>query len=642
MGGFWSFLHYFVYFSILTSIFRKKEDWLNLINLAVFVGFLSALYGFGQKTDIKFFIGSGNRARIFGTIGNAALFSGYELMIVFLSLTLLFVKNNSWAKLWFYGTIFIVGSISILMTAVRGSVLGLAVGLFIFVLLYFLTFPSRKIRNILLSLIVTGVLFIFFALLFSDSSFIKNSRYLVRITDFSAKSYTVQTRFWAWEAGIKGWKEKFRMVIFGWGPENFNIPFSRYFNPNFYTGPGSETLFDRAHNMFVEVLVTMGIIGLISYISIFYFILRSIWQKLRETARGEFAQYFIGLISLTAAYMIHNFFFFDSSANFLLFFTTLGFIGFISYKLPEIIPSNKRPSDLQVLTVFLLSIAVIVLIYRTNVIPAKANYATTRAIIAGWTKDYEEAVDKFKESIAYDTFGIYEYRHRFAQLVFDNYSKFSDYRYVFDVIKEVEKNAESHPIDYLPHLYLSRLNILLGKDDPDSKYNDVALVHAEEALKLAPTFVRAYYETGQAYLNKQQSDKAIEEFKKAVELNPDVGTSYWYWGIVEAERGNLDEARIILEKALLSKYPYGPSTPDLVKAADLYVKSDNFELLAVIYGRLALSEARNPQYHATLAYVYFRLGRLDDAVKEAKVAVNLDSSYEAEAKAFVQSIGKEW
>src|SRR3989344_9040885 len=31
MGGFWSFLHYFAYFIILTSVFRKQEDWLRLM-----------------------------------------------------------------------------------------------------------------------------------------------------------------------------------------------------------------------------------------------------------------------------------------------------------------------------------------------------------------------------------------------------------------------------------------------------------------------------------------------------------------------------------------------------------------------------------------------------------------------------------
>src|SRR3989338_3238685 len=95
MGGLWTFWHYFIFFIILTSVFTKKEHWQRLFNLTIFVGVLSALYGFGQKTDIDFFVGSGGRERIFGTIGNPALFAGYQLFVVFLSLTMYFsVKND--------------------------------------------------------------------------------------------------------------------------------------------------------------------------------------------------------------------------------------------------------------------------------------------------------------------------------------------------------------------------------------------------------------------------------------------------------------------------------------------------------------------------------------------------------------------
>src|SRR3989344_3293317 len=89
MGGLWTFWHYFAYFVILISVFRTKAEWAKLLKLMIVVGILSALYGFGQKTDSEFFIGSGNRARIFGTIGNAALFAGYQLGIAFLSLMFL-------------------------------------------------------------------------------------------------------------------------------------------------------------------------------------------------------------------------------------------------------------------------------------------------------------------------------------------------------------------------------------------------------------------------------------------------------------------------------------------------------------------------------------------------------------------------
>ncbi len=640
MGGFWSFLHFFVYYIILTSVIRTRKEWLRLLDIAIFVGILSAIYGFGQKTDIKFFIGSGNRARIFGTLGNAALFGGYELMITFLSLTLFLRTDISRNKRLYYFAGLAVAGASTLMTAVRGSILGLALGLVVFAFLSAWKYRSAQAKKMLIVLVAAMAILVAGVLLFRGSDFIKKSGYLTRITDFSFKSYTVQTRFWAWEAGLKGWRETPNNIILGWGPENFNIPFSRNFNPNFFTGMGAETFFDRAHSMFVESLVTMGIIGLAAYVLIFFASLKTLWHKLRQTANAD-APYFIGMISLLVAYIVHNAFFFDTSANFLLFFTVLGFISFLSYGSPEISSSGKGISKKQELSFAVLLILTAVLIYKTNIIPAKANYATTRAIVSGWQGDYRGGVDKFKESLSYNTFGSYEYRHRYAEFVFENYSKLTA-QDILDVIKEVEKNASRSQLDYLPHLYLARLYILLGKDDPNSEYNDLALAQANKALELSPKFVRAYYETGQAYANKKEYDKAIEEFKKAIALNPDVGASYWYLGNIEGQKGNTDTAISLMEKSLSVPNRYSITEPELLKLASFYIKKNNYPKLAETYERLVRFKTRKAEYSATLAAIYARLGRIEDAIAQAKEAAKLNPAFESEARSFVNSIGGTW
>ena len=81
-------------------------------------------------------------------------------------------------------------------------------------------------------------------------------------------------------------------------------------------------------------------------------------------------------------------------------------------------------------------------------------------------------------------------------------------------ISEVQKNADESKQDYLPYLYLSRLNIFLGKNDPKSPYNDMALQNSMKALEISPTFVRTYYEIAQAYLNKNDYNNAVKYFRK--------------------------------------------------------------------------------------------------------------------------------
>lgn len=666
MGGLFTFWHYFIFFVILTSVFRTEEDWLKLFNLTLFVGVLSAFYGFGQRTDIEFFVGSGGRPRIFGTIGNPALFAGYQILNLFLALTLFFRAGNSINWKIFYAFAVVITTIAVLMTAVRGSIMGIGVAFLAFALLYSAAFKSHKAKKYFLYLVALLILFVMGALLFRNTEFVKKSGYLTRLSDFSLTTYTVQTRFWAWEAGFKGWKETPKTILLGWGPENFNIPFSKHFNPKFYRGPGAETLFDRAHNMFVEILVTMGLFGFLTYIWIFGASLKVLWKKIHNK---ETVLYGVGFIPLLMAYAIHNAFIFDTSANFIVFFTILGFISHLA--IPKT-ADEKKPvhpalmhkggvhpalthkggvkhrkinNALWSFSAVALCVLVIVGIYFINIRPSRANYTTTRAIVRSWEGDFAGAVKKYQEALSYDVPGKYEIRHRFAQYILEKTNNAKIEPETTEVIKlaieEVQKNIDENTVDYLPYLYVSRLYIILGKNDPASEANDKALEFSMKALELSPTFVRTYYEIGQAYLNKKDLDKASEYFKKAAQLNPEVGLSHWYYGIIEIERGNVELGLSVVE-GIIRSGKYTPSESDLGRLVSFYLKVNDYEKLAWVYEILVQNNPANPQHHASLSVALARIGRIDDAVKHAKEAARLNKEFEAEARSFVQSLGREW
>ena len=649
MGGLWTFWHYFLFFIILISVFTKKEHWQKLFNLTIFAGILSAFYGFGQKMNIDFILGSGGRERIFGTIGNPALFAGYELFTVFLSL-IMYLRAGLAKSRKFYLLAFIISSIAVLMTVVRGSLLGYAIGLTVFVFLWTMYKKSRLGKKVFTVLVGLAVAFALFSWLFHDSSLVQNSSYLKRVTDLSLTSTTVQTRFWAWEAGIMGWKESPKTILLGWGPENFNIPFSKNFNPKFFRGPGAETLFDRAHNMFVEILVTMGVIGFLAYLNVFVALFSSLRKLLKSPGM---LVYGAGFTAAIIAYIIHNSFIFDTSANFIVFFVVAGYISFLGIpennqgstflKIQDRTLRSANPILVNLIAAFLV-IFIPFLIYKTNVLPAKANYATTRAIVRGWAGDFNGSFEKTKVSLSYDVPGKYEYRHRFAQyLVGVGGPSTKEERvqraYEF-AIAEVEKNIKENSVDYLPHLYVSRLNIMLGKDDPKSPYNDIALEHSLMALGLAPKFIRTYYEVAQAYLNKKDYPHTIEFFQKAADLNPETGISHAYLGAAKIESGDLSGAKD-LERAINSANPYNPRESDFQKLINAYLKTNDFAQIAWIYEQMIKINPRNPQHYASLATAYVNLGRIDDAVAMARKAVQEDPSFEPDARAFLKSLGLE-
>lgn len=638
MGGWFSFLHFWLFFVIASAVLRKREDWLTFIKVSLAVSLLSAFYGFLQKTDLKWIIGSGGRAKIFGTIGNPALFAGYIVINAFLALMLYFKPGNSENEKKFFAAAFLIDAFAVLLTGVRGSVLGVIIGILIFGFLYSINFGSQKIKRyttyfLMLVVVVVGILYFL-----RNTDFVKNNQYLSRYSDISPKARTVQTRMWAWQAGFDGWNDSFKYMVLGWGPEMFNVPFSKHFNPNFIS-LGSETLFDRAHNQFLEVLFTMGLIGFAAYVLIYVYAFKGL-NKLNSDPEDKVFK--IGLISALVAYMIHNFFIFDTSANYIMFFIALGFINLLtvaSNQPPVTSSITKKPKNTLVnFAGAVLMVAVILSIYFFEVLPAKANYATTRGIVASWGGDHDLAFEKFKKAMSYDTFGKYDIRHRYAQYILERGTKQIDEKVkerLLVAIENVKKNVEESPKDYLPYLYISRSYILLGKERPNSPYNDLALENSLKALEISPTFVRTYYEVAQAYLNKKDLPKAIEWFEKVVELNPQVPLSHWYLGITYAQAGQLRKGAEIIEN---SGYNYKSNEIDASRMTEIYFKLKDFRKIAEVYEALIKLNPKDPQYHASLAVAYREIGEREKAIKEAEEASKIDPSFAKEAEAFIRGL----
>ncbi|HZZ99284.1 MAG TPA: tetratricopeptide repeat protein [Candidatus Paceibacterota bacterium] len=640
MGGLFSYWHFILFYFIIISVLRTKEDWRNFLRITVIVGLLSALYGFGQKTSISFFIGSGDRARIFGTIGNAALFAGYQIIDIFLALILaLTAESRRWRDFMLISAVLMF--IAVMMTAVRGSMVGLGLGMLVFAFLYFSKTHAKHAKQILIGLLILAGIGII-GISIRHTAFIQNSPYLRRVTDISPDASTIQTRVWAWTSGLEGWKDNAKTILVGWGPENFDVPFSKHFNPKFYISPGAETFFDRAHDVFVNQLVTQGLVGLIAYIWLFVVIFQVLWREKNDPEKQIPA---MALIAMMIAYIIHNSFIFDTSANYLVLFTALGYISFLNAPprgQEELAPIRKSGTMAWTVGTALVVVAC-VLLYRTDIVPAKANYAATRGMIAGLENNFDVAVADFDRSIAYNAPGVYEETNQYAQFLIAGSFDITQPNVIAafkDAIAKEEQNVKLLPAEYLPDLYLSRLNLILGKNDPASPYNDEALKWSAKALAIAPTFPRTYYEIGQAYLNKKDYPKSFEAFQKAIDLNSDNATSWWYLGVSQLAAGQtnqgLETVKIAFQKG------YQASENDYLALVSTYIQRNDYQDLVMVYQDLIKIDPNNAQYHVSLALSYAKVGRVNDAVAEARQAADLDPSYEQSAMQFVQSLGRQW
>ena len=144
---------------------------------------------------------------------------------------------------------------------------------------------------------------------------------LTRFAGISMTEGTTESRLTIWKMSWQGFKEK---PVFGWGQENFNLVFNKYYEPILYK---QEPWFDRAHNVFFDRLTTNGIFGLLSYIGLLGAALYYLWAKRKNTGLSVEDSAMFG--SMFLAYFFNNLFVFDNLISLILFATFLAYVSFV-------------------------------------------------------------------------------------------------------------------------------------------------------------------------------------------------------------------------------------------------------------------------------------------------------------------------
>ncbi|HRY63705.1 MAG TPA: O-antigen ligase family protein, partial [Patescibacteria group bacterium] len=253
--GFLTVSHIILWCFLLIQMFRTRQQWLNYFCASVTVSFLVGLYALAQVyTHISWVIGADGR--LSSTLGNAAYLGAYSLGHFWLCLILLFERKKVYWRALF--AVLAAFELFILWRSeTRGALLSLGLVLLILLVISAITNRDRRIKifsMVVLFIILTSS---FFAWSNRHAEWVKKSNTLSRLANISLNDTTTESRLLAWNSSWRGWQERF-MLGYGW--ENYNIAFNKYFHAEIFRDNGSQIWFDRAHNTVFDVAVASGLI----------------------------------------------------------------------------------------------------------------------------------------------------------------------------------------------------------------------------------------------------------------------------------------------------------------------------------------------------------------------------------------------
>ncbi|OGE76809.1 MAG: hypothetical protein A3C85_03270 [Candidatus Doudnabacteria bacterium RIFCSPHIGHO2_02_FULL_48_21] len=606
--GIITMLHFAAYFTMLPTVLRTRRDWQKYLTAVVIVVTFLGLIGLVQlscgleKEGFCRFAPPMQGTRISATIGNAAFYAAVMLFGAFLSWFMAAEISNKLAKRLFFVAGFFNAFI-VIQTQTRGGAVALYFSVFLVIL--FLIFRGQK-RSVKIASSVVAIFMVLgpFILFLKPASLpdpIENIVVVKRLSRIFKTDTTTQNRLETWEASWKGWRDRF---ILGYGYENYNVAFNKYFPPSIFKNQGSQIWFDRAHNTVLDIAVTTGVFGIAAYLGIFAMAFFALLKAWRRTVISPVQT--VVLTALLFAYFIQNLFVFDTHATYLLFFLVLGFLAYLTIGYGDPVASTPKVYNLGYMPTVVVIVMAIMSIYFINLQPASANYFTTEGIKSAKLKQYRSVHGNFKKALSYGTYMDEEIRQRLFDYAAESSAsgalspqeKKDLYNFV---VSEFEKNIAQAPHDVKNYLYLMNVfNISAAEIGNVDRVFELG----EQALKLSPTRPQIYTELGQAAFLKGRQDLGLEYFKKAVDLNPQPKESHLNYILA----------------AVLSK------------RADIV--NEEFNNLRQLGHTLTAED------HGLIANIYGQVCDVSAARAQIQTAVSLESKYKVQGQNFIAELEK--
>lgn len=568
MLGLFTITHYTILYLVASSVLETDREWSTVFRSALIFGSIVMLIGVWQKFVNPQALLNNGSWRVSATLGNSIYYSGYGLFLMFLG-GLQFFREQS--KNWKYIslTVAVLGFFGIFLGGTRGAILGMLAGFITLAFCYIVLEKEKsKTRTSITYLAVVGVVILSLLFAFRHTTFVSEIPGLGRLlnTSFSLTS-TESTRPMAWKTAVDAWKER---PVFGWGPNNFYYAFNEHYNPEFLKFGWNETWFDNAHSVIFNTLTVQGVVGIATYLLIYIaactLILVGVRRGVIKSQVGYISvsflvAHFVGLVTV-----------FENPTSYLYFFI---FVAFVAFSTRGVVLQNKKivteqkeegvvvkknsttENGVAVSTGLVVTIGIIVflLVYITNIAPARANKATIVAI----QKIYAGAADArlYDDALEFSSPHIDDIRNDISRTALSalpqlvQQGKGDDALVLFnETVEELKKNQLLHPLDVRVHFVLSQLYEFGYQATQNKEFLVQSEATLRQAVYFSPKRQQFLYALSQNLIQQGKLAEAEEILKRSIDDFENIGEGWVRLALVYAAQNKPVEAGEIAEKVL--------------------------------------------------------------------------------------------
>jgi putative inorganic carbon (HCO3(-)) transporter len=291
-GGLMSQACFVTVFFFVYKHVNSKESKSTLIKTVLLCASLVSLYAILQHfgIDAKLWI-QNVKLRVFATLGQPNWLASYLLLTMPLAAWLFFAdKSRQKYKKHLLFVCFVVQFTAFWFTYSLSGIAGLLVQAGLFSTFFRKLICQNRIRALVMAATIFAIALSFPGPIGSRIGELKNiaqrevAAFAAEVDSPIQGGDTGHIRLLVWQGAIKLWLSSPKVFFIGSGPETFAFAFLKFRPEALNSTSEWDFLYNKAHNEYLNLLATQGVLGLGGYLALFYFAVRRAQTSLLNKA----------------------------------------------------------------------------------------------------------------------------------------------------------------------------------------------------------------------------------------------------------------------------------------------------------------------------------------------------------------------